>query len=588
MLIKDIKKEIVTQTEKAVNKIFKEKPKDLKLEIPPDIKFGDFAIGCFLLSKQFGVNANEIAKKISTEITASDIIEKTEVLGPYVNFRISKKVLVGGICSQIISQGSSFGNSEIGEDRRVMVEYLSPNTNKPLHLGHVRNGSIGMAVSNLLESTGHTVIKSNLINDRGIHICKSMLAWEKWANGTTPQSTKMKGDHFVGNWYVRYAQEAEKNIHLDEEIQEMLRDWEKGDKKTIDLWKMMNEWVYDGFAKTYAKLGFKFDVFYYESDTYKLGKDIVSKGLKEDVFCLDEKGNFVFDLSESEFGKNKDGSKRKVTVLRSDGTSLYFTQDLGTAALKALEHRLKHSIYVVGSEQNYHFKCLFKVLESMGYPWAKRCHHLSYGMVYLPEGKMKSREGKVVDADNLISEVEKLASNEIRKRYQDNTLPEKELRERAQKIGIGAIKFYLLRVHPSQNIHFDPEESVSFDGFTGPYCQYSYARAAGILNNAKKTRISPASIDFSLIDNRESLILTQKLMQFPNKIQVAVNEFNPSLVATNVFEIARAFNQFYHKNSVIKAETPELKKARLAIVKATSIVLKRGLNLLGIDVLEEM
>lgn len=588
MSIDSIKNDILNQTEEAVKKVFGEKPEKLHLGFPPEVKLGDFSVECFPFAKQFKKSPTEIAKFLTGEILSGPIIQKAESVGPYLNFKVLNTVLFGEVCSEIIAQEDAFGNSSIGHGQRVMVEYLSPNTNKPLHLGHIRNGALGMSVSNLLEATGHTVVKANLVNDRGVHICKSMLAWQKWANGATPKSEGIKGDHFVGQWYVRYAQESEKNPNLEEEVPEMLRKWEAMDPKIIELWNMMNDWVYDGFAETYQKLGLDFDVFYYESDTYKLGKDIIAEGLEKKVFYRDDIGSLVFDLPEAEFGRDKDGNLKKVTVLRPDGTSVYMTQDLGTALLKVTEHKLDRSIYVVGSEQNYHFQCLFKILESLGYPWAKGCYHLSYGMVYLPEGKMKSREGKIVDADDLIEEMQELASEEIRKRDSENKISDHEIKNRAAKIGVGAIKFYLLRVRPSQDIHFDPEESISFDGFTGPYCQYAYARAAGILRNAKNAKIEIKDINFSLLGHKEELLLIQKLIQFPDEVKSAAIEFNPSRIVNHVYEIAKVFNQFYNCHSVLSAENEELIKARLALVKATAIVLKNGLSLLGIEALEEM
>ena len=403
-----------------------------------------------------------------------------------------------------------------------------------------------------------------------------------------PESIGKKGDHFVGDWYVRFSKEAEQDHNLEEEAQEMLTKWEKGDKKILNLWKRMNSWVYGGFNETYKKLGFKFDVFYYESNTYKLGKDMIYMGLKEGIFHQDDNKSFVFNLPES-FGFNKDGSRKKVTVLRSDGTSVYMTQDLGTATSKVLEHRLHRSIYVVGSEQKHHFKCLFEILKALGYPWSKKCQHLSYGMVYLPEGKMKSREGKVVDADNLVAEVEQLALQEIYKHCSDKKLSDKEAHKRARKIGVGAIKFYLLRVHPSQIIHFNPKESISFDGFTGPYCQYAYARAMKILRDAgaqadKKLK----DINFSLLGTDEEMLLAQKIMQFSDKVRLSSIDLNPSLIAIHIFETAKAFNQFYQKNPILKADNPKLKKARIALTQISSQIIKKGLNLLEIDVMDEM
>jgi arginyl-tRNA synthetase len=471
----------------------------------------------------------------------------------------------------------------------VMVEYLSPNTNKPLHLGHMRNGSLGMALSNILKASNFEVIRANLVNDRGVHICKSMLAWLRWGGEETPESTGLKGDHFVGKWYVRYAIEADKDPHLDEEVQEMLQKWEAGDPETIKLWEKMNKWVYDGFAETYQNLGLQFDVFFYESETYKSGKDIITEGISKKVFYQDVKGNVVFDLPEEKFGLNKGGQPKKVTALRSDGTSVYITQDIGTSVLKMNDYDLSRSIYVVGSEQIHHFQCLFEILKKLGYDWAGGLFHLSYGMVYLPEGKMKSREGKVVDADNLIGEVKQLAVEEIRKRYADDKhISEEDIEERAGKVAVGAIKFYLLRVSTSQDIHFDPKESLSFEGFTGPYCQYAYARICGILRNAKKKAENFTQADFSLLGNPEELLLLQKMIQFPFEVEKAANEYSPIKVLSQTYEVAKAFNQFYNAHSVLQAEDEKLVVARLELIKATAVVIKNGLELLGIEVMEKM
>jgi arginyl-tRNA synthetase len=497
-------------------------------------------------------------------------------------------VLFGDVCNHIITEADRYGNSAVGQAKRAMVEYLSPNTNKPLHLGHLRNGALGMAIANMLEATGHWVVKANLINDRGVHICKSMLAWQRWGQGATPESEGIKGDHFVGNYYVRYAREVEEDPALENQVQQLLQKWEAGDPDVVKLWKKMNGWVYEGFAETYRQFGLEFDTYYYESDTYKLGKDIIQEGLQKKVFVTDDRNNTVFYLPQAAFGRDKNGELKKITVLRPDDTSLYITQDIGTAILKINDHHLDYSIYVVGSEQEYHFKCLFMMLDALGYAWAKDCTHLSYGMVYLPEGKMKSREGKIVDADDLISEMKKLAVDEIRQRDPEKRLSEEEVIRRADKIGVGAIKFYLLRVRPIQSINFDPAESISFDGFTGPYCQYAYARIFGILEKSGNPVFDINNCDFSVLGNTEELQLLQKLIQFPDEVQSAVSEFNPSKIAVHVFNTAKAFNQFYNKHPVLHAENDRLVNARLALIKATAVVLKKGLNLLGIEVLENM
>jgi arginyl-tRNA synthetase len=387
---------------------------------------------------------------------------------------------------------------------------------------------------------------------------------------------------------VRYAEEAEKTPAIEEEVQKMLQRWEAGDEETVALWRIMNNWVYEGFARTYNDFGLEFDVTYYESDTYKLGKDAIQEGMKKKVFTRSANGSIVFPLPPEKFGQEKGGLPKLVTVLRPDGTSLYITQDIATSILKITEHRLDYSIYVVGSEQEYHFKCLFEILAALGYAWAKDCYHLSYGMVYLPEGKMKSREGKVVDADDLIAQMKALAADEIRARDPEALLSEEEIARRADTIGVGAIKYYLLRVKPTQSINFDPQESISFDGFTGPYCQYAYARICGILQKSASGAADMQAADFEALGNPEELMLLQKLMQLPEEIASAVAEINPARLAGHIFNTARAFNQFYNRHPVLHVSDQGLMHARLALIQATAQVIRNGLYLLGIDVLENM
>jgi arginyl-tRNA synthetase len=415
-----------------------------------------------------------------------------------------------------------------------------------------------------------------------------MLAWQKWGEGTTPASVEKKGDAFVGDWYVRFSAEAEKDPSLEVEAQDMLRRWEQNDPETLKIWEKMNQWVYDGFSETYRKLGLEFDRFYYESETFSQGKKIVDEGLEKGVFTRDDAGNVVFLLPEDRFGLDENGAPKRVTVLRPDGTSLYVTQDIGTTVLKVTEEKLASCVFVVGSEQQFHFQCLFAILRALGYPWADNCHHLSYGMVYLPEGKMKSREGKVVDADDLIESMTELAAEEIRSRDPEGLLGAAEIRERATRIGAGAVKFYLLRVKPTQDIHFDPKESISFDGFTGPYCQYAYARICGILRKARGRGVDDTGADYRHLGNEEERLLARQLTRFQETVERAAADYNPSLVATYLFDTAKIFNQFYNKHSVINAETAALKSDRMSLTAATSEVLKRGLQLLNIEVLKRM
>jgi arginyl-tRNA synthetase len=552
---------------------------EFTLDLPPDITLGDYAIGCFRLAKSLRLNPAEAAKLLAEKITADDLIEDAKAVGPYLNIRVKKEAL---FAATIFS-----GERTATSNKKIIVEYLSPNTNKPLHLGHVRNGVLGTAVINLLESVGNQVIKLNLINDRGIHICKSMLAWQKWGEGETPESTGMKGDHFVGKWYVRYAQEESKDEMLETQAQTMLKKWEAGDPETIALWKKMNQWVYDGFAISYKKFGFNFDALLYESQIYQSGKDIVEEGLKKNIFRRDEKGGVVFDLPVADFGLDGESLPHKITLLRQDGTSLYMTQDIGTALKKYNDYHPDQSIYVVASEQNYHFRCLFAILKALGYDWVSGLYHLSYAMVYLPEGKMKSREGKVIDADDLIDNMIELAREEIIKRNTETTISKEEIEMRSKKIGTAAIKFYLLRCGPNQDIHFDPKESISFEGATGPYCQYTYARAKNIIKKAEATETQELNLSL-LGDNLIERNLALNLLEAEEKITAAIATINPSLVANHVLEISHLFNQFYHHQSIVHAETPAIRDARLALVKKSAETISLLLGILGIETMETM
>ncbi len=556
---------------------------EINLISPPDIKLGDFTVEFFAIAKSLQMSPTDVSQKIAQNISCN-IVDKAVAAGPYLNIKIKNDVLFPTVIGEIFSQKEAYGNTKNLLSERIMTEYLSPNTNKPLHLGHLRNGALGMAVSNILEANGAKVIKSNLVNDRGIHICKSMIAWQKWGNDSSPQSMNMKGDHFVGYYYVKFSQEVKNDPNLDKEAQDMLIKWEHNDPETLELWQKMNAWVFAGFADTYAKLGLKFDVEYHESETYKLGKKLVDTGVQKGVFVQEPTGAITATLPEAEFGVEKNGALKKATLIRNDGTSVYITQDLETAKLKFDQFDLTQSIYVVGSEQDYHFKVLFQLLKMLGFPWAPKCHHLSYGMVYLPEGKMKSREGKVVDADDLIDEMKMLAKDEIIKRHTDKKLPESEIDSRASKVAIAAINYYLLQFSPRQDIHFDPKASLAFEGNTGPYCQYTYARAISILNKNDNT----AKSDLGLLGNDDELILLNKLVAFPTQIEEAARDYNPSKITTALYEIAKSFNQFYQKNQVLNLEDKPLSAARVELVNATAITIKKGLALLNIETLMEM
>lgn len=586
MNIKELKEKISLRLEEATKKTTGEKIGAIELTSPPDPKLGDFAFECFSLAKKIGKSPAEIAKNIADKIESDGIIEKAEATGPYLNLKLTNASL-SSVIKEVFEEKEKFGNSKIGYKEKVMVEYLSPNTNKPLHLGHARNSALGIALSNLLKKTGHEVLKTAVINDRGIHICKSMLAYQKWGENSTPESMNMKGDHFVGHWYVKYSQEAKNNPELENEAQEMLKNWEAGEKETMKIWKKMNDWVYAGWKETYKELGIIFDAVDYESENYKLGKDIIKKGLKKGIFQKNENGSITFNLPEKEFGLDKNSLAKKLTLIRPDETSVYITQDLGTAIKRFEKDNLDRMIYIVGSEQIYHFQCLFKILEILDYEWAKKLYHLFYGMITLPEGKMKSREGKVVDADDLIKEMKVLAIEELQNRYEKESIESSDLAERARKISLGAIKFYFLRVGAKETIEFNPKESISFDGFTGPYCQYAYARITSILRKTEKFSFEKINFEF-LGNNLEERELLKKIIEFPQAVKKSTLEYNPSIIAVNVFETAQLFNKFYQKHPVLNAENEELKNSRLALIQAVQIVIKNGLELLGIETLERM
>ena len=480
--------------------------------------------------------------------------------------------------------------------KKVMVEYSSPNTNKPLHLGHVRNNLLGYAVAELLKADGYEVFKVNLVNDRGIHICKSMLAWQIWGNGETPESSGIKGDHLVGKYYVIFDKEykkqietlmaegqtedeAKKNAPLIKQAQAMLLAWENGDEAVISLWKKMNGWVYDGFAVSYKNLGVDFDKYYYESNTYLLGKDTVDEGLAKGVFFKKEDGSVWIDLTS-------DGLDQKL-VLRADGTSVYITQDLGTAQMKFDDFNMDQSIYVVGNEQDYHFKVLFLILNKLGKTWANGLYHLSYGMVDLPSGKMKSREGTVVDADDLVAEMIETAKQKTEMLGKTNDFSEAEKAELYYNIGLGALKYFLLKVEPKKRLLFDPSESIDFQGHTGPFIQYTHARIKSLLSKAgyQKELKSAGFGDVSATE-REMIML---LARYPTEISSAAKAYSPAFLANYLYEVAKLFNKFYHEvPPIVKEENTAIKQFRLNICRLTADVLKAGNKILGINVPERM
>jgi len=467
----------------------------------------------------------------------------------------------------------SFSNKQ-----KVVIEFPAPNTNKPLHLGHVRNMLIGESLSRILEFNGFKVFRVNMNNDRGIHICKSMLAYKKYGKNKTPESEKKKSDHFVGDYYVLFNKKLKEHPELEDETQDMLRKWEQGDSETVNLWKKMNNWAFNGFNQTYKKFGIKHVKVYNESDYYNQGKKVVMDELKKKVFEKDEKGNIFVNLEKYNL-PNK-------ILLRADGTSVYMTQDLMLAQLKYKDFKMDKSIFVVGSEQKLHFKQLFKILELIGFKNFDGCYHLAYGMIALPEGRMKSREGTIVDADNIVDDMIALAKKEIQKRHD---LDKKEIDKRAEQIGMGALNFFILKYDALKDFVFNPKESISFEGETGPYIQYAHARICSILRKFGKS-IDKGFIDktdLSLLKEKEELELVKLLGKFPNVVENAASSYKPSLISRYLLDLSQAFNEFYHIHQILK-EKEEMRNARILLIDSVRQVLRNGLNLLGIEAPEKM
>ena len=463
--------------------------------------------------------------------------------------------------------------------KRIMVEFSSPNTNKPLHLGHIRNNLLGAGVSELLKAAGNDVIKATLVNDRGVHICKSMYAWEKLFDGATPESTGKKGDHLVGDCYVAYAKLEKEHPEVIDDVHKMLIQWEEGDKHVRDLWQMMNGWVFDGFEQTYKALGISFDRTYYEHDTYLLGKELVQKGLDMGVLVRDPDGSVWCDLTA-------DGLDRKL-LLRSDGTSVYMTQDLGTAERRFAEYKLDSHIYVVGNEQDYHFKVLKLVLAKLGFDWADQIYHLSYGMVELPEGKMKSREGTVVDADDLIEKMyqEAKATSEASGKLEG--IPEEEKEKLYRMIGLGALKYFILKVDPKKTMLFDPKESIDFNGNTGPFIQYTHARICSILRKAAEAGLTPKVSDEAVLSPKE-VRLVKLIASYPQKVAEAADALSPAVLANFSYDLAKEFNQYYHDTPVLKEPDAVLLSMRLSLIDTLARTLRSAMGILGIELPERM
>ncbi|MET1054211.1 MAG: arginine--tRNA ligase [Pedobacter sp.] len=534
--------------------------------------------------------ANDLGEYLVANL---EVVTAFNVVKGFLNLSITNSYWMELFQSELLTP--DFGQIP-SNGKKVMVEYSSPNTNKPLHLGHVRNNLLGYSVSELLKANGSEVYKVNLVNDRGIHICKSMLAWQKWGNEETPESSGLKGDHLVGKYYVIFDKEykkeiealkltgqtedeAKKNAPLIREAQAMLLAWENGDEAVISLWRTMNGWVYEGFAVTYKNLGVDFDKYYYESNTYLLGKDTVDEGLEKGVFFKKEDGSVWIDLTD-------DGLDQKL-VLRADGTSVYITQDLGTAQMKYDDFSMDESIYVVGNEQDYHFKVLFLILDKLGKSWAKGLYHLSYGMVDLPSGKMKSREGTVVDADDLIAEMVATAKQKTEALGKVDNFSEEEKESLYYKIGMGALKYFLLKVEPKKRLLFDPAESIDFQGNTGPFIQYTHARIKSLLSKAGFT--AGVKVDNLLDLSATELEMIILLAKYPSEIAAAARTFSPASLANYIYEVAKMFNKFYHEiPPIVKEEDEQMKQHRLNLSWVTANVLKEGMRILGIEVPERM
>ena len=555
---------------------------------------GDYTLVTFPLLKMSRKAPEATAEEIGARIVAENPqISSYNVIKGFLNLSLAPAFWIGRFAE--IAADASFGNAA-PTGRTIMIEYSSPNTNKPLHLGHIRNNLLGYSVAQILKANGHNVIKVNLVNDRGIHICKSMLAWQLYGGGETPASSGMKGDHLVGKYYVEFDKhykeqikelaaqgmsedEAKKKAPIMQQAQEMLRRWEAKDPEVYRLWQTMNGWVYDGFDITYKALGVDFDKVYYESQTYLLGKSLVQDGLDKGVFFRKEDNSVWIDLTA-------DGLDQKL-LLRGDGTSVYMTQDLGTALRRFEENRLDEMVYVVGNEQNYHFQVLKLVLKKLGYAWSDEIYRLSYGMVELPEGKMKSREGTVVDADDLIADMVETAremSNELGKL---DGCTKEEADDICRMVGLGALKYFILKVDPKKTMLFDPRESIDFNGNTGPFIQYTHARICSILRKADEAGIDYKSHTCTeLLPEETSLI--KSLADFPNVVAAAGENFAPSLIAAYAYDLAKTFNGYYHDHSILREENEQKRRMRLMLAAEVARIIRRAMSLLGIEVPQRM
>ena len=581
----------------------------LRVETPPKPEMGDLGIPMFPFAKSFRMAPPAIAKGVADCIAASHADEAAKIgtilaVGPYVNVKLDKAGAAGDILSCIISQGADYGSFDKDgkkplEGRKVMVEYSSPNTNKPLHLGHMRNDALGESVSRILKKAGAEVFRTNIINNRGIHICKSMLAYKLFheEKGETPQSLGIKGDHFVGQCYVEYdryvngEKDKPETAHPEaaQMAEEMLVKWEQGDAETRALWEKMNAWTLDGVKETYARTGVGFEKLYFESDTYLLGKEIIQKGLDAGIFYKDEDGSIRIDISEA-VGAGKDGKPQTKVLLRKDGTSVYITQDLGTAVRRHEDWPYNQMVYVVASEQIYHFKVLFYILRKLGYEWTDKLYHLSYGLVNLPSGRMKSREGTVVDADDLLDNLHADALKAIEERGREGEVG--DAAAIAEKVALAALHYYLLQVAPVKDMLFDPAESLSFTGNTGPYLQYMGARIASILRKAEEQglKCDGRNADVSLLGHESEWALLKDLQRFPELVAKAADSLDPSIIAVYLYDVCKDFSAFYRDCPIVAVaeQNKPLALARLTLAECTLTVLKNAMDLVLVPYLDRM
>lgn len=583
----------------AVAKLYGQEvaPESIQVNLTRKDQNGDYTVVVFPLLKVSKKSPDITGQELGTEIIANVTeVASFEAVKGFLNLTLSPEYWLGILRSA--SESENYGYQQADDNSPlVMIEYSSPNTNKPLHLGHIRNNLLGYSLSRLLSVCGNKVIKTNIVNDRGIHICKSMLAWQKWGNGATPESTGIKGDHLVGDYYVKFdkeykaeltalesqgmsKEEAEEKSTLMAEAREMLRKWEAGDAEVRSMWEMMNTWVYAGFDETYKMLGVDFDKIYYESNTFKVGREQVLEGLEKGKFYRREDGSVWADLTEN-------GLDEKL-LLRKDGTSVYMTQDIGTAKERFNDYNIDKMVYVVGNEQNYHFQVLSILLDRLGFEWGKDLVHFSYGMVELPEGKMKSREGTVVDADDLVADMIATAREMGKEQGKLDDYSQEEAEEVYKTLALGALKYFILKVDPKKNMTFNPKESIDFNGNTGPFCQYSYVRVQSILRKAAELGFVPKIISDETVFSAKEIQILRMIEQFPNVVIEAGKVYSPAIIANFAYDLAREFNQFYHDYPIIKETDEQKRNMRLTLCNVVGKTIKNALWILGIDVPERM